>query len=314
MKRNLREDNTAGRRRNNRRRGQGSVLFTLGAVVLALALVVGAPYMLAQASLDAVLSAAAAPAQNTASPTRMPLWTPKPAAPTPSPTPEPTPEPTPVPTPVAVGPAVAAGRQLDPNGKMIALTFDDGPGVKATERILKALSEAGGRATFFMLGENAAAHPDLARQVAEAGHQVGTHTNGHKSLIRLTAKEMRQEVNLSLDNIEKASGVRPSILRPPYGNVNDLVKETLELPLVNWSVDTLDWDSRDAKKVYNHILENVKDGDIVLMHDIYDSTALAVEKVLPKLVKQGYQLVTVEELFACKGLSLKAGKVYYNGR
>lgn len=320
MKRNLREEKPTNRRRKDRQHGRGRILFTLGAVVLALALVAGAPYLLAQASLDAVLSASAAPAQRTLSPTRMPLWTPKPAAPTPSPTLEPTPVPTPVPMPAPVGPAAeseagaADGRRIDPEGKMIALTFDDGPGVKATERILKALDSVDGRATFFMLGENAAAHPDLARQVAEAGHQVGTHTNGHKSLIRLTAKEMRQEVNLSLDNIEKASGVRPAILRPPYGNVNDLVKETLELPLVNWSVDTLDWDSRDAKKVYTHILENVKDGDIVLMHDIYDSTALAVEKVLPKLIKQGYQLVTVEELFACKGLSLEAGKVYYNGR
>lgn len=317
MKRNLREDRTPSRRRQEGSRRRNRVLFTLGAAVLALALVVGAPYLLAQASLDAVLSPASSPAAPTASPTRMPLWTPKPQTPTPSPTPQPTPVPTPVPAAPTAEPTAKPqgdGRQIDPEGKMIALTFDDGPGVKATDRILTALDNVGGRATFFMLGENAAAHPSLAKRVAQAGHQVGSHTNGHKSLIRLTAKEMRQEVKLSLDNIEKASGVRPAILRPPYGNVNDLVKETLDLPLINWSVDTLDWESRDAKAVYNHILENVKDGDIVLMHDIYESTAQAVEKVLPKLVRQGYQLVTVEELFAHKGLTLEAGKVYYNGR
>lgn len=297
----------AGRHRKKRPVQRGKFLFPLGAAVLALVLVMGIPYLLAQASLDAVISAAAV----AASPTRMPLWVAQPAAPTPSPTPQPEPQPTPVPAP---GQAASQPDQLDPKGKMIALTFDDGPGVKATARILAALEKVGGRATFFMLGENAAAHPDLARQVAQAGHLVGTHTNSHKSLIRLTAKEMLQEVELSLDNIQKATGVRPAILRPPYGNVNDLVKETLDLPLVNWSVDTRDWDSRDAQKVYDHILANVRDGDIVLMHDIYDSTAEAVEMVLPELVKRGYQLVTVEELFAYKGLSLKAGKVYYNGR
>lgn len=308
MKRNDWRSYASGRHRKKRPSRRGKFLFPLGAVALALVLVMGVPYLLAQASLDAVISAAAA----TASPTRMPLWTAQPAAPTPSPTPQPTPQPTPVPAPGQA--ASAQPDQLDPQGKMIALTFDDGPGVKATARILAALEEVGGRATFFMLGENAAAHPDLARQVAQAGHLVGTHTNSHKSLIRLTAKEMLQEVELSLDNIQKATGVRPAILRPPYGNVNDLVKETLDLPLVNWSVDTRDWDSRDAQKVYDHILANVRDGDIVLMHDIYDSTAEAVEMVLPELVKRGYQLVTVEELFAYKGLSLKAGKVYYNGR
>ena len=308
MKRNDWRSYASGRHRKKRPSRRGKFLFPLGAVALALVLVMGVPYLLAQASLDAVISAAAA----TASPTRMPLWTAQPAAPTPSPTPQPTPQPTPVPAPEQA--ASAQPDQPDPQGKMIALTFDDGPGVKATARILAALEEVGGRATFFMLGENAAAHPDLARQVAQAGHLVGTHTNSHKSLIRLTAKEMLQEVELSLDNIQKATGVRPAILRPPYGNVNDLVKQTLDLPLVNWSVDTRDWDSRDAQKVYDHILANVRDGDIVLMHDIYDSTAEAVEMVLPELVKRGYQLVTVEELFAYKGLSLKAGKVYYNGR
>ena len=308
MKRNDWRSYASGRHRKKRPSRRGKFLFPLGAVALALVLVMGVPYLLAQASLDAVISAAAA----TASPTRMPLWTAQPAAPTPSPTPQPTPQPTPVPAPGQA--ASAQPDQPDPQGKMIALTFDDGPGVKATARILAALEEVGGRATFFMLGENAAAHPDLARQVAQAGHLVGTHTNSHKSLIRLTAKEMLQEVELSLDNIQKATGVRPAILRPPYGNVNDLVKQTLDLPLVNWSVDTRDWESRDAQKVYDHILANVRDGDIVLMHDIYDSTAEAVEMVLPELVKRGYQLVTVEELFAYKGLSLKAGKVYYNGR
>ena len=306
MKRNDWRSYASGRHRKKRPSRRGKFLFPLGAVALALVLVMGVPYLLAQASLDAVISAAAA----TASPTRMPLWTAQPAAPTPSPTPQPTPQPTPVPAPGQA--ASAQPDQPDPQGKMIALTFDDGPGVKATARILAALEEVGGRATFFMLGENAAAHPDLARQVAQAGHLVGTHTNSHKSLIRLTAQEMLQEVELSLDNIQKATGVRPAILRPPYGNVNDLVRQTIPMPMIHWSVDTLDWDSRDAKKVYDHIMKEAKDGAIILMHDLYASTATAVEHALPKLKKQGYQFVTIDELFSSKGLQLEAGHVYYS--
>lgn len=243
-------------------------------------------------------------------PVPTPTPTPEPTpSPTPEPTPVPTPEPTPAPTPYAY---TLSGQKLNPDKKMIALTFDDGPGGKPTETILKAFEKNGGRATFFMLGESAASRPELAKKIAQAGHQIGTHTNSHKSLIRLTAPEMLQELELSLDNIEKAAGVRPTILRPPYGNVNDLVRQTIPMPMINWSVDTLDWDSRDAKKVYDHIMKEAKDGAIILMHDLYASTATAVEHALPKLKKQGYQFVTIDELFSSKGLQLEAGHVYYS--
>ena len=285
------------------------------AIVVALVVVVlGGKAILFPAATDTLHPAASEPRFTpvpTPSPTPQPTPTPDPTpSPQPTETPEPTPQPTPEPTPYAYK---MTGQKIDPNKKMVALTFDDGPSVKATESILKALKKNGAKATFFMLGENAANHAELAKKVAEAGHQIGTHTNGHKSLIRLTAQGMLDEINLSLDNIEKATGVRPTVLRPPYGNVNDLVRETVSMPMINWSVDTLDWDSRDAKKVYEHILKDAKDGSIILMHDLYTTTATAVEKALPKLKKQGYQFVTIDELFASKGIPLEAGHVYLSG-
>ena len=109
-------------------------------------------------------------------------------------------------------------------------------------------------------------------------------------------------------------GEYSTIVRPPYGSVNSTVKETVEQPLINWSLDTRDWESRDANSVYNEIMSNVEDGDIVLMHDLYSSTAEAVSMVLPKLVEEGYQLCTVEELFELKGIELHSGTVFRSAK
>lgn len=301
-------------------------LTTAGCVLAALLLVVAMPFAInalrakpardvttnapQSSALADVGGAPLPPMANGSIPTPLPTPTPSP-----SPTPEITPEPTPTPVPTAT-PYVCemSGQKVNPDKKMIAITFDDGPGTKSTDRILKALKKNKAKATFFVLGENALNHPDRVKQMVEDGHQIGTHTYGHKSLTKLDAAGILEEVNKSLDAIERAGGVRPKILRPPYGNVNDTVRETLQMPLINWSVDTLDWKSRDAKKVVKHMLEDVKDGDIVLLHEIYDSTAEAIEKALPKLAKEGYQFVTIDELFASKGIQPEFGQVYYNAR
>ena len=104
--------------------------------------------------------------------------------------------------------------------------------------------------------------------------------------------------------------MRPTILRPPYGNVNDLVRQTIPMPMIHWSVDTLDWDSRDAKKVYDHIMKEAKDGAIILMHDLYAATADACEVILPALAAEGYQFVTVSELLEKRDIVPAAGQVY----
>lgn len=247
-------------------------------------------------------------------PTQKP--TPKPTAkPTPSPTQKPTPKPSPKPTPKPTS-KPTGGASDKGNGskdKLVALTFDDGPG-DATKRILRALRKADGRATFFMVGDRVADYPEIAKAVAAQGNQIGTHSWSHESLTRLNAEALREDLKKSLDRIESVTGVRPKALRPPYGNVNANVKKaggSLGLVVVNWSVDTLDWKTRSADSVYREIMAHVCDGAIVLCHDLYESTAAAVERAIPELRRKGYRLVTVNELLDARDPGWRAGQLYF---
>ncbi|MGI6184585.1 MAG: polysaccharide deacetylase family protein [Candidatus Fimadaptatus sp.] len=229
-----------------------------------------------------------------------------------SPTPgtEPTAIPTQAPT---EAPTEVPGRVLDPNKKAIALTFDDGPS-KYTRRILETLAEVDGRATFFVVGERLDDYSETLKMVYDSGSQIGMHTYNHKKLTKLSADDIQDELDSTNDLIVKYTGEKSHLLRPPYGSVNSTVKETVNEYIINWSVDTLDWKSRDADSVYSEIMNTVQDGDIILMHDLYDSTAEAVSRVVPELVAQGYQLCTVDELFELKGIELQSGTVFRSAR
>lgn len=240
-----------------------------------------------------------------ATPTADPAATQAPSA---DPTAVPTPEPTEVP-----GVLLSSGRILDPDKKAIALTFDDGPS-KYSRKILETLAEYDGRCTFFVVGERLDNYSETLQMEYEAGCQIGMHTYTHANLRKLSKSEILEEINKTNDLVYKYTGVYSKLVRPPYGAVNDTVKATVEQPMINWSIDTRDWDSRDADSVYNEIMNNVEDGDIILMHDLYSSTADAVARVVPKLVEQGYQLCTIEELFELKGIELKAGTVYLSAK
>ena len=196
---------------------------------------------------------------------------------------------------------------------MVALTFDDGPSA-ATKRILSALNEVDGVATFFMVGERVSDYPNTAKAVAAQGSQIGTHSWSHNSLTKLDADSIRSDLLRSEDAIESVTGIRPTALRPPYGNVNSDVKSVcgeLGLVVVNWGLDTLDWKTRNADSVYNEVMTKVRDGTIVLCHDLYESTVDAMVRVIPDLVKKGYRLVTVTELLDAKSPGWKAGQIYY---
>lgn len=226
--------------------------------------------------------------------------------PDPNPTPEPDPKPNPIPEPEP--------NPIDPSKPMIAITYDDGPNWGSTERILNVLKAHNAKATFFVLGDRVASREAiLQRQVAE-GHEIGNHSYGHPDLTSISYAAIQWQIANTQDVVYKATGVLPKIARPTYGAFSQTVKEAVTLPLINWSVDTRDWESRNANSVYNIILNNVKDGDIVLMHDIHEPTATASEMVIPELVKRGYQLVTVSELFAHKGMNPVPGYVYYHAR
>lgn len=208
---------------------------------------------------------------------------------------------------------VKTGRYVDPNKPMIALTFDDGPRPDVTDRILDRLGEVGGRATFFVLGNRAGSYPDtLAREYAE-GHMVASHTYSHKSLPKCDEGEFSQQVQGADEAIGAILPGQPKALRPPYGAYDDTTREKVPHPLIMWSVDTLDWKSRNADAVIRAVRQNVRDGDIVLMHDIHPTTADACDTLIAELAKD-YQLVTVEELYRAKGIPLEAGKVYFSAR
>ncbi|MFJ7838914.1 polysaccharide deacetylase family protein [Lysinibacillus sphaericus] len=196
---------------------------------------------------------------------------------------------------------------LNPDGKYIALTFDDGPSVKVTPRVLQTLAQHEAKATFFMLGSRVEMYPNIAAQVVAEGHEIANHTFSHPNLKKLTHNEMTEEINKTNKIIEAATGVTPTLFRPPYGIYNqDILNYTASenYTTIMWSVDSLDWKSRNPAAIKNEILNNIANKSVVLMHDIHTATAEALPEILMALKKEGYEFVTVSEL-----LSLKSEKV-----
>lgn len=203
----------------------------------------------------------------------------------------------------------------------VALTFDDGPtggSSGLTVRLLDGLKERNAHATFFMCGYRIKDfHTHMDRYLAE-GHELGNHTMDHPGL--LTKKNydtIVEQIDSNSELIESYCGEKPSVFRPVGGAVNDDVKKAakaLGLPIINWSVDTEDWKYRNAEHIRSVIVDNAKDGDIVLMHDLRDCTLEGVLAAIDELTDEGYAFVTVEELARIKGVTLEAGQVYNNLR
>lgn len=225
----------------------------------------------------------------------------------------PTAVPTPTNTPEPQGAQRWLRKDLDPNQPMVALTFDDGPYAKVTRRILKALKKADGRATFFVVGNRVETFADTLKMAYDQGNQIGSHTYDHKDLRQMNVKQIKKEVSKADQAVSAVIGCETTALRPPYGNVNKKMRKTIQVPMIYWSLDSEDWRSRNTESILKQC-KSVKDGDIILMHDLYPTTAAAVEKLVPKLSKKGFQLVTIDELFYYKDLDAKGGKVYYSGR
>ncbi len=193
----------------------------------------------------------------------------------------------------------------------VALTFDDGPHGTHTDAVLNTLAKYGVKATFFMLGTQVDKYPAVAARVAEAGHEIGSHTYIHPNLSKSSASRIQSEVSKTRNSILRATGKEPSLLRPPYGNHTATVRRLAGVPTVLWNVDTEDWRGKSADAIAQHILSHAWDGAVILMHDIYENTAEAIEKAVPALLARGVRLVTVSELAAAKGQTLSAGTAYY---
>jgi len=254
-----------------------------------------------------------------------------PLPPIPSPTPEPLPTPPPY-EPDDPGdpddpdapeapqqPAPSVPRQsgsVDPNKPVIALSFDDGPG-KYTDQFLDLFEKHGIRATFCTIGNLVNTQSDaLARAVSMNSEVIG-HSWDHKNLAKLSADDVRKQLTDTSDTIEAATGVVVPMFRPPYGAVSDTMKEVAEelgFAIIYWNVDPEDWNTDDSDEVYHAVMGAVKDRSIILSHEIYKSTLIAYTRLIPDLLSQGYQIVTVSELLFIKyGNNLTPGQVYYSG-
>lgn len=198
---------------------------------------------------------------------------------------------------------------VNPKKPMIALTFDDGPG-PYTKRLLGYLKENGARATFFLVGSSVNRYPGEIKTAYQMGCEIGNHSYSHPSLTGLTVQGVKQEIERTNTLVRNVTGANPTLVRPPYGAYNSMVCANAELPVILWSVDTRDWETRNAAQTVRHIQTHVRDGDIILMHDIHSQTVDAARQIIPWLQSRGYQLVTVSELAKYKGISLKKGGVY----
>lgn len=180
--------------------------------------------------------------------------------------------------------------------KMVALTFDDGPNVLYTERLLDGLAERDVKATFFLIGKNAEAHPEIVRRIAEEGHLIGNHTYSHLKLTAGNEAEFLEEINRTGEIIRDITGSTPVFCRPPFGVWNTRYEQELGIIPVLWDVDPRDWCTFDTQTVANRILADCHDSAIILMHDEYETSVEAALLVIDELKQQGYTFVTVDKL------------------
>lgn len=207
------------------------------------------------------------------------------------------------------GKVKSGGRWIDPAKPMIALTFDDGPYAPVGNRIMDSLEKYNGRATFFVVGNRVSTYKTEIKRMYDNGHEIGNHTYEHKYLTKLNAAEIRSQIDRCNSAIAAVTGEAPGLVRLPGGLKNATVLENVKFPIVMWNIDTLDWKTRNAQSTYDAVMSKVKDGDIILMHEIHAPSGDAAVRLIPDLTAKGFQLVTVSELARFRG-GVSSGGVY----
>ena len=197
--------------------------------------------------------------------------------------------------------------------KLIALTFDDGPSHN-TSRLLDILNKYQVKATFFLVGTNINNEKEVIKKMDKSGMEIGNHTYSHKILSRQKQENIKLEIDKTNDLIYSITGKYPTLFRPSYGQTSKKIRKSSNMPIIIWNIDTLDWKYHSSDRIVNSILSKVKEGDIILMHDLYTSSVNAIDKLIPKLLENGYMPVTVSELFYYHNIELKEGKVYSHAR
>ena len=179
-------------------------------------------------------------------------------------------------------------------------TFDDGPSEKLTPRLLDLLAQHHIHATFFVIGENVAQHPEIVKRAAREGHEIGNHSWSHPNLAKMSDENVRNQIKRTEEVISGAVGARPVLLRPPYGSLTArqkrFIHDELGYEIVLWDVDPYDWKRPGPTVVTNRILKETRPGSIVLSHDIHPGTIEAMPATLSELEAKGFKFVTVSEL------------------
>lgn len=197
----------------------------------------------------------------------------------------------------AAGPTVE-GKDAFTEGEApkIAITFDDGPSAHCTGRLLDGLKERGIKGTFFLIGENAKKNPELVRRLHEEGHLIGNHTYSHVEITKLSDEEAEKEITETDRVISSITGEHVEYMRPPFGLWQDKLEEELDVMPVMWSVDPLDWTTKNVEEIVNKVVTETEENDIILLHDCYDSSVDAALRIVDILKKKGFEFVTVDEL------------------
>ena len=204
---------------------------------------------------------------------------------------------------------VFRGQMVSLEKPMIALTFDDGPNHN-TVRVLDILEKYHIRATFFILGSNILGNEATIERMNQLNMEIGNHMYSHKLLTKLKSSEIKEEIKRVDDQIFSIIHRYPTVVRPSYGTFNRRIRSLIDRPIIIWNIDTLDWKYHSSKNIYKRVMKDVSDGDIILMHDIYRATANSLDLIIPKLLDEGYQFVTVSELLYYKDIEIKQGRVY----
>ena len=181
--------------------------------------------------------------------------------------------------------------------KRVALTFDDGPNISTTPRLLDGLRERGVKATFFVIGKSADNNRDIIKKMYDDGHLIGNHTNTHCNLAGMSYTDAINEITLVNSVIKDITGMDTEYIRPPFGECGKQLDRELNMFKVMWDIDPRDWSVLNTKRVVNYVVSHVEDGDIILLHDIFDTSVDSALQIVDILKAEGYEFVTVDELF-----------------
>lgn len=214
-----------------------------------------------------------------------------------------------------LGALLLPARAEEAEKKYVALSFDDGPSGRFTQALLDGLAQRGLHATFFLCGYRVEQYPALAARIAREGHEIGLHGDSHRFFTQMSPEEICADLAAARKKLIAATGREPTLLRPP-GGLYDLERlkqsSCADLPVILWSVDPRDWCTDDRQAIASAVIHGAKNGDIILLHDMSDSTVAAVFDILDALEEQGYEFVTVSELARLSGTQLRGAEAYFH--